>query len=154
MAHCVGGTLKLGGIFTLGLLAGTEILSVASIRSILSLPSSKSAQSPLTSLHTSLTTLTRPLSIFTSAALITAYILAPPRGKHPYLLLCSAFPIFGLGIDALLVKKVKPVLQAEEVNGEVVRESVVKYGWGQAVNATLSVVGFGMSVVGIWGDGA
>jgi hypothetical protein len=54
----------------------------------------------------------------------------------------------------LVVKKVTPVLAEEEVNGEVVRESVVKYGWGQGVNAFLSVVGFGMSVVGIWGDGA
>lgn len=41
----------------------------------------------------------------------------------------------------------------EEVNGEVVREEMEAWRWGQAVRSAVWGLGWGMSVVGIWGDG-
>jgi autophagy-related protein 33 len=42
----------------------------------------------------------------------------------------------------------------EDVNGEEVRERMDGFVTGQLVRTAISAVAFGMSVVGIWGDGA
>lgn len=39
------------------------------------------------------------------------------------------------------------------VNGEVVRERVEGWRWGQGVRGGVAAVAWGMCVVGIWGDG-
>ena len=44
--------------------------------------------------------------------------------------------------------------ESGEVNGEVVREEMEGWRWGQVLRGGLWAVGWGMSVVGIWGDGA
>lgn len=41
----------------------------------------------------------------------------------------------------------------EEVNGEVVREEMEGWRWVQGIRGGLWAVGWGMSIVGIWGDG-
>lgn len=40
----------------------------------------------------------------------------------------------------------------EEMNGEVVRERMEAWQWNQVLKTGIWGVGFGMSVVGIWGD--
>jgi len=42
----------------------------------------------------------------------------------------------------------------EEFNGEEVREEMEGFMWTQVVRTAIAGVGFMMSVVGIWGDGA
>lgn len=42
----------------------------------------------------------------------------------------------------------------EEVNGEEIRERMEGFTMGQVVRTAVAGVGFAMSVVGIWGDGA
>lgn len=44
--------------------------------------------------------------------------------------------------------------EAEEVNGEQVERKTRERQWTEFGRAALSGVGFIMSVVGIWGDGA
>ena len=42
----------------------------------------------------------------------------------------------------------------EEINGEEIRERMHGFTLGQVVRTAVAGVGFAMSVVGIWGDGA
>ena len=42
----------------------------------------------------------------------------------------------------------------EEVNGEEVRQRMEGFRMGQVVRTGVAGLGFAMSVVGIWGDGA
>lgn len=44
--------------------------------------------------------------------------------------------------------------EEEEVNGEEIRERMKGFTTGQLVRTAIAGVGFAMSVVGIWGDGA
>ena len=44
--------------------------------------------------------------------------------------------------------------EGEEVNGEEIRERMKGFTMGQVVRTAVAGVGFAMSVVGIWGDGA
>ena len=56
----------------------------------------------------------------------------------------------GKGREAQAVTMVE---EEEEVNGEVVREEMEGWRWGQGLRAGVWALGWGMSVVGIWGDG-
>jgi autophagy-related protein 33 len=42
----------------------------------------------------------------------------------------------------------------EDVNGEELRSTMEGFGLGQSVRLVLAGVGFAVSLVGIWGDGA
>jgi len=42
----------------------------------------------------------------------------------------------------------------DDVNGEEVREEMEGFMWTQVIRTCIAGVGFAMSVVGIWGDGA
>ena len=44
-------------------------------------------------------------------------------------------------------------LREEDVNGEVVREVMMGWRRGQIIRTGINLVGFAMSIVGLWGDG-
>lgn len=63
------------------------------------------------------------------------------------------FPLLTLGVDVATSKDVKEIKEkGEEVNGEVLRDGLGKYCMALAVQGGLSVIGFGMGLVGIWGE--
>lgn len=100
-----------------------------------------------------------------SGALVAAWCLAGRGGRHPYLLLTAAMPLLGLVVEKVRLKpvefgvlsvdtgvKVKGKKEAD-VNGEVVRGGLENWRrWG-LVRGGVVGVGFGMGVMGIWGDG-
>lgn len=102
-----------------------------------------------------------------SGALVAAWCLAGKGGRHPYLLLTAAMPLLGLVIEGARLKPVEfGVLSVDtagakakgrkevDVNGEVVRGGLENWRrWG-LVRGGVVAVGFGMGVMGIWGDGA
>lgn len=108
----------------------------------------------------------RPLECVASGALIGAWLLAGRGGRHPYLLLTAAMPVVGLVVEGARLKPVEfGVLSVDasvgrgkrrgdvDVNGEVVRGGLENWRrWG-LVRGVVVGVGFGMGVLGIWGDG-
>lgn len=103
-----------------------------------------------------------------SGALLLAWMCAGRGGRHPYLLITAAMPIVGVMIERLRLAPVElGVLSVDmgkrrgrsgqgevDVNGEVVRGGLENWRrWGLVRGAVLGV-GFGMGVLGIWGDGA
>lgn len=108
-----------------------------------------------------------------------AYILSPPRARHPYLFWTAAVVAFGHGgVDYVLRKNGGTgtnadddaalrddasgsgerswidIEKGEDVNGEMVRNGVEKYRVAEGARAAISGLAFAMGVVGIWGDGA
>lgn len=102
-----------------------------------------------------------------SGSLVAAWCFAGRGGRHPYLLLTAAMPLLGLAVEGARLKPVQfGVLSVDtagakakgrkevEINGEVVRGGLENWRrWG-LVRAAVVGVGFGMGVMGIWGDGA
>lgn len=123
----------------------------------------------------------RILSGISTSSLFLAYLLSPKRARHPYLLwtalVAGASDITDLFLRPTSakttgsVKERKPkrgvessyellgdshseASEEEEVNGEEVRAEMEEFRFSQAVRTGVSFVGFGMAVLGIWGDGA
>lgn len=91
-----------------------------------------------------------------------AYILSPPRFRHPYLLWSALTVGIGLGREALGLWKGKGKTEGEEMeewevegmNGEVLREGMEAWRSRQMIRTGIWGLGWGMCVLGLWGDGA
>ncbi|KAL7270898.1 hypothetical protein RUND412_006378 [Rhizina undulata] len=157
--------LKLGGIFSLGLLTGVHInFSTSTLSSILRLASAPQAQKAFTTAVGSLRATVRPLEALSTASLFLAFLLSPKYARHPYLILAGATPLLAIGVERLRLSGVEigvlEIVSTEaeadgnvvEVNGEVVRGGIENWRrWG-LVRGLMVGVGFGLGLVGIWGD--
>ncbi|KAK6533715.1 hypothetical protein TWF694_002646 [Orbilia ellipsospora] len=153
---------KFVGVCSLGLLTGISFsTSYASIKSLLTLPSAPAAHRSFTALKSTLSTLTGRLTILTTISFLTSYLLSPPHKKHPYLLITSIIPLFSgvysfaiLGPKSARMERLIVENGERGVNGEELRDGMMEWeraSWGVA---GIYGVGFGMGVVGLWGDGA
>ncbi|KAK6336124.1 hypothetical protein TWF696_001691 [Orbilia brochopaga] len=151
---------KFVGVCSLGLLTGLSFgASFASIKALLTLPSAPAAHRSFTALTNRLTAITTPLTILATLSLITSYTLSPRRFKHPYLLFTAALPLLSAGYAQVVLAPKAARMQRlltengeRGVNGEELRDGIVEWeeaSWGVV---GLCGVGFGMGVVGIWGD--
>ena len=57
------------------------------------------------------------------------------------------------GVDFLLRHDERELREAENINGEMVREGMERWRAAQWARTGVAGMGFAMSVVGIWGDG-
>lgn len=100
------------------------------------------------------------LSTAASSSLVLAYILSPPRLRHPYLLWSALTVGLGFWHEALGLWRGKPAedgmedWEVEGVNGEVVRDGMEAWRERQVARSAVWGVGWMMTVVGIWGDGS
>jgi len=163
MSRAAIAATKFVGVATLGLLTGVSFsTSFASIKAFLTLPSAPSAHRAFTTFTTTLNSLTSPLCLISTFSLLTAYSISPPYKQHPYLLLTSVIPIFSLGYNYLVlepgVKRLNELVaesgghDGSGVNGEEVKEGMEDYENGNWANVGILGVGFGMGIVGVWGD--
>jgi autophagy-related protein 33 len=122
------------------------------------------ARSTLTYLSSKTRVYTSYLRHITTFTLFSAYLLSPPRFRHPYLLYTSIFTfVSGPGIDyAVSLKEgtnetratLNLEAQGDDVNGEQVRQQVERMQLTEGVRAVVGGSAFAMGVIGIWGDGA
>lgn len=115
------------------------------------------------------------LSTISASSLLLAYILSPPRGRHPYLLWSTLAIGCGFGKEVLGLwrgkkgeiglggmeewdfggdKEVETDSDAEELNGEALREGMDAWRGRQLLRTGVWGLGWIMSVIGIWGDGS
>ncbi|KAF2277012.1 uncharacterized protein EI97DRAFT_432625 [Westerdykella ornata] len=165
---------KFVGTVSVGLLTGlSATLSAVSLPALLSLPTALTARQTLTDLSTRSRVFSTYLRHITTFSLFSAYLLSPRRFRHPYLLYVSLFTAAsGPGVDyafstvgseerhGRVLGEVKEGEQRdleagpEEVNGEEVGKGLQSMKAREGVRAIVAGIGFAMSVVGIWGDGA
>lgn len=144
-------------------------LSSITLPSLATLPSASRASLTLQTIQQKSTAQLLTLATVSSLSLLTAYNLASPRGKHPYLLWTALVAFLGgQGIEywynglsrfpGLRAKETGYVEVEQEVepgvNGEKVEAEMGRERWTQAVRTGICGVGFVMGVVGVWGDGA
>ncbi|KIV92799.1 hypothetical protein PV10_04065 [Exophiala mesophila] len=87
---------KFVGTISLGLLTGTSYtLTTITLPSLALLPSASIASRTLSTIQTTSTRQILTLASISSLSLITAYTLASPRGKHPYLLWTALVSFIG-----------------------------------------------------------
>ena len=116
------------------------------------------------------------LTTLSTSTLLLAYILSPPRGRHPYLLWATLAIGAGYGRDiwAGVVEKVKGKNGGKgkdeasgsdssdeewevegsvgSLNGEVVREGMEKWRGKMMGRTAVWGIGWLVTVVGLWGD--
>ncbi|KAA6411512.1 MAG: hypothetical protein FRX48_04792 [Lasallia pustulata] len=127
---------KFVGCISLGLLTGTSYtLTTITLPPLLALPSAPQAHSSFRTLLASTRTHQRALSLLSVLSLSLAYALSPRRGRHPYLLWTAAVVGTGWGFEEWVGDGGKGKGKAKEegvdVNGEVVREGLERWRWGQ-----------------------
>ncbi|KAK5043592.1 hypothetical protein LTR84_011399 [Exophiala bonariae] len=86
---------KFVGTISLGLLTGTSYTLTNILPSLALLPSASLAARTLTTIQTQSTRQILTLASISSLSLLTAYTLAPARGKHPYLLWTALVSFLG-----------------------------------------------------------
>ncbi|KEF50919.1 uncharacterized protein A1O9_13028 [Exophiala aquamarina CBS 119918] len=86
---------KFVGTISLGLLTGTSYTLINILPSLALLPSASLAARTLTTIQTQSTRQILTLASISSLSLITAYTVAPARGKHPYLLWTALVSFLG-----------------------------------------------------------
>ncbi|MCJ1338431.1 hypothetical protein MMC09_003719 [Bachmanniomyces sp. S44760] len=144
---------KFVGTISLGLLTGVSYtLATLTLPTLLSLPTFPPARSTFLTLQAHARTQQVLLSSLASTSLFLAYALSPRVARHPYLLWCTGAVLLSGGVD-FAIRTDQGKLEEEDVNGEVVREGIERWKFGQIARTGLSGLGFAMSVVGIWGDG-
>ncbi|MCJ1473961.1 hypothetical protein MMC13_002617 [Lambiella insularis] len=159
---------KFVGTVSLGLLTGSSLtLSFLTLPTLLDLPTLPPALSSFTHLRRTASSYQTLLTTLATTSLLLAYTLSPSKARHPYLLMTAAITASTWGIawwrkDAereLTLEKGRSAewararAESGEVNGEVVREEMEEWRWGQVLRAGAWGWAWGMSVVGIWGDG-
>lgn len=128
-------------------------LGALAIPSLLALPSAKPAQHVFVSLQKQATLHLRALAALSVLSLNLGFALSPARQRHPYLLWTAliaglaATPEFLFGQPLLAQDQ-------DQVNGETVEQAVKVSQRVDQTSAAIGLVGFAMSIVGIWGDGA
>ncbi|KAL8632549.1 hypothetical protein Q9189_001701 [Teloschistes chrysophthalmus] len=175
---------KFVGTISLGLLTGLSYtLSTTTVPPLLALPSATPAHSTFRHLRALTTRHQILLSTLSASSLIMAFLLAPTRVRQPYLLWASLAIGLGWSGEAYAKVRGKSTatekgvedrkkgnravregswtedeewMATEEgdVNGEVVREGMEGWRVKQAWKAGVWGLGWGMAVVGVWGDGA
>ncbi|MCJ1379271.1 hypothetical protein MMC17_002372 [Xylographa soralifera] len=160
---------KFVGTISLGLLTGSSLtLSSLILPPLLSLPTLPPALASFTTLRRSTATYQTALASLAATSFLLAYTLSPRNTKHPYLLWTTSTLLasWAIGWWRQDVEKeltleegrssswARARAESGEVNGEVVREEMEGWRWGQVLRGGVWAVGWGMSVVGIWGDGA
>ncbi|RMZ87648.1 hypothetical protein DV736_g5129, partial [Chaetothyriales sp. CBS 134916] len=160
--------LKFIGTISLGLLTGVSYnLSTVTLPSLALLPSAAHASRTLTSIQEKSTRQILTLASISSISLVTAFTFASPRNRHPYLLWTALVGLIGgQGVEYWyngFSRFPKPrygngetgyVDVDAEVNGEKVETEMARERRVQIGRTILTGIGFAMSVVGIWGDGA
>ncbi|KAG8525709.1 uncharacterized protein KY384_000469 [Bacidia gigantensis] len=205
---------KFIGSVSLGLLTGISYtLPLHSAPSLLSLPSASSASTAFRTLSASTQRTTRFLSALSFTSILTAYILSPERGRHPFLLygaLAAGIPhvtdLYGFIMGFAGVKgegangggyspkmfggklgngnggssgassdeeweveasgmrtksaatkgkgrALTPESEVEDVNGETVKQGIREWSRSTVYKGASWALGFGIMVVGMWGDG-
>jgi autophagy-related protein 33 len=150
-------------------------LSTITLPALALLPSAARASRTLTSIQQKSTRQILTLASISSLSLITAYSLASPRGKHPYLLWTALVAFVGgqgveywyNGLSRFPSVKGSAWTQKDgsasgfvdvgaeaEVNGEQVEMEMCRERRVQRIRSLVTGLGFAMGVVGIWGDGA
>jgi len=168
---------KFVGTVSLGLATGVSYsLANLALPSLLFLPTAPSAAQTHTYIKTKAKRTQRILSGVAISALTFAFVFAPSRGRHPYLLwttlVCTAGLVPGLN---RFVRRVSGHVEEEPledstvivggsngsesgdedlVNGEMVRRGVERGQLVEGVRTGIWGLAFTMSVVGLWGDGA
>ncbi|KAI9715666.1 MAG: hypothetical protein M1812_005818 [Candelaria pacifica] len=152
---------KFVGSVSLGLLTGLSYsLSTITLPTLLCLPSATTAHKAF--LHLKITSKyhLRLLSAISASSLLIAYILSPSRARHPYLLWTALTVALSGGVDFalrpeedMLKNGKRREVEDEDVNEEQVRQGMERWKIVQSARAGISGFGFGMSIVGIWGDG-
>ncbi|MCJ1296575.1 hypothetical protein MMC34_008141 [Xylographa carneopallida] len=160
---------KFVGTISLGLLTGSSLtLSSLILPPLLSLPTLPPALASFTTLRRSTASYQTALASLAASSFLLAYALSPRNVKHPYMLWTTATLLASWAIgwwrqdaekeltleEGRSASWAKARAESGEVNGEVVREEMEGWRWGQVLRGGLWAVGWGMSVVGIWGDGA
>ncbi|KAL8761518.1 MAG: hypothetical protein Q9184_002367 [Pyrenodesmia sp. 2 TL-2023] len=173
---------KFVGTVSLGLLTGLSYtLSTTTLPPLLALPSATPAHSTFRHLRTLTSRHQVLLSTLSVSSLVMAYLLSPPRLRHPYLLWTSLAVSLGWGGD--FYSKVKGKVSRKKaggdgrrnkkaaregswtedeewiadegnVNGEAVREGMEAWRVKQGVKAAVWGFGWALAVVGLWGDAA
>ncbi|KAF2085238.1 hypothetical protein K490DRAFT_47089 [Saccharata proteae CBS 121410] len=148
--------LKFVGTVSLGLLTGLSYaLSSTTLPTLLSLPSASHALPAFLTLQARAK---RRIRLFTStaiASLYLAYLIAPSSGRHPYLVWTSLIAEQeASGSPTPAEKSWVDLEKGEDVNGEVVRGNMERFGFAEAVRTGVMGTAFAMAIVGIWGDGA
>ncbi|CAL8583629.1 hypothetical protein XPA_009250 [Xanthoria parietina] len=109
---------KFVGTISLGLLTGLSYtLSTTTIPPLLALPSATPAHSTFRHLRTLTSRHQVLLSSLSASTLVMAYLLSPPRGRHPYLLYATFATAAGWGAEAY--GKIRGSKQAEQKGGAV-----------------------------------
>lgn len=160
---------KFVGTISLGIATGVSAtLSTLALPTLLALPTAAHAHTALSYLSTTSTTLSSYLRHVTTFSLFSAYLLSPPRARHPYLLY-TALAAFasGPGVDLAVALKdgrseerTRIEIEAQragedgEVNGELVRLAVERRQGVEWWRVGVMGLAFAMQVVGLWGDGA
>lgn len=156
---------KFVGTISLGLLTGVSAsLSTIALPALLTLPTAVTARTTLTYVSSKTRVYTSYLRHITTFALFSAYLLSPPRFRHPYLLYTSIFTfVSGPGVDYAVALKegtnerraaLDLEAQGDDVNGEQVRQQVERMRFAEGVRTVVGGVAFAMGVIGVWGDGA
>lgn len=142
-------------------------LSTITLPSLAVLPSAARAARALATIQERATRRILTLASISSISLVTCYTLASPRGKHPYLLYTALAGLLGgqgveywyNGLARFTLKRQSKEtgyveVESSEVNGEKVEAEMAREVRTQNVRTAVSLVGFLMGMVGIWGDGA
>ncbi|CAF9937165.1 MAG: hypothetical protein HETSPECPRED_010582 [Heterodermia speciosa] len=161
---------KFVGTIGLGLLTGVSYtLSTTTVPPLLALPSAPPAHATFLQLRTLTSRHQTLLSTLSTSSLLLAYVLSPPRSKHPYLLWASLATALGFGSEiwGYVTKSMKRKdvgsddgLEGMEewevedggVNGEALREGMEKWRGKMGVKAGIWGLAWGISIVGLWGD--
>ncbi|TQS38228.1 hypothetical protein Golomagni_01272 [Golovinomyces magnicellulatus] len=100
MAEKVASTLKISGVFSLGLLTGFSYsMSTLILPTILSVCTSNNSSNITRPVSKSSANHLRILTFISSSSLFLAYILSPRTQKHPYLLWATLFASSSFVVD-------------------------------------------------------
>ncbi|MCJ1353757.1 MAG: hypothetical protein MMC33_003744 [Icmadophila ericetorum] len=156
---------KLVGSISLGLLTGLSYsLSTITVPPLLALPTFPPALQSFTTLKSQTTRHHNLLTLLSSLSLVAAYISAPRSQRQPFLLWCLSTTFIGfMGVDWFyqLRESRSPGegrrvdgggVREQEINGESVKEEMEHWRRVQMVRGGVWGLGFGMSIVGLWGD--
>ncbi|KAF1812457.1 hypothetical protein P152DRAFT_473630 [Eremomyces bilateralis CBS 781.70] len=181
MPSLLASNLKFVGVVSLGLLTGLNYsLHTVAIPPLLTLPTATTANTTLTTLKAATTFHQCALTLLASSSLLLAYYISPPHSRHPYILWVLLATGAGASVDGVTscvascaggragtrgkareeaAAKRREIVEMdseeeEELNGEEVREGLIRFRLLQGIKGALWGSGLVMAVVGIWGDGA
>jgi autophagy-related protein 33 len=146
---------------TLGLSTGLALSpQLLFLPALYTFPSAEHAHSVYLPLRNNSQNIQAALSGTAILSCLAAYKVSPRGSKHPYLLwaaLMASCVWVSQSLDGRQRKaksKGKTKVQPDEVNGEVILESMVQWSRQTAIGAIGSGLGYVILLVGIWGEGS